>query len=270
MNLKTGGKLTGNSIMHFHRFLSSALTYAVRMNMIRDNPARRTQPPKVKTKEAAFLSEEEAANMINALTGEDIQFRTMLTLLLYGGMRKGELHGLKWTDLDFETGVLHIERELQYLQKNGLHVRPPKNESSIRWIKLSAGVLEVLRQYHTWQIEERLKVGDQWNDEDWIFTSWNGKPRHPDGLPKLLKAFLKKHGFRSNISLHSFRHSNASFLIAAGVDLRTVSKRLGHAQMSTTANIYSHQIRSADEAAAVALDLIIGGSSPQIVPQVSR
>jgi site-specific recombinase XerD len=126
----------------------------------------------------------------------------------------------------------------------------------MRAIKLPASLLDLFRQYHVWQTAERLKVGDQWRDEGWVFTQPNGQPCHPDSLPKKLKNFLARNGLPDTIHIHSLRHSNASFMIASGVDLRTVSKRLGHAQMSTTGNIYAHQIKSADEAAAEALDML--------------
>jgi integrase len=257
MNTRTKGRLSPATIIGHHRMLSSMFTYAVQMGLLADNPARRVRPPKNTAQEAAYLTEEQALTMLEALKQEPIQFRAMIETLLYVGMRKSELHGLRWKDLDVSTGVLKIERELQYIQKQGLLERPPKNRSSIRAVKLASGLLETLQTYKEWQTVKRLALGDYWPNDDWIFTTDEGKPRHPDTLPKQFKTFLEKCGLPKGIHLHTLRHSCASFLIGAGVDLRTVAKRLGHAQVSTTSNIYAHQIRSADEAAAKALDLIL-------------
>ncbi len=257
VNAKTGGKLSKSSIAHYHRMLSSMFSHAVRMGLMSENPTKRVRTPKVEQKEAAYLSEEQAATMLDALEHEPIQFRTMIEVLLYVGLRKSELHGLKWSDLNLSTNVLRIERELQYIQKQGLIEKPPKNSSSIRAVKLPSGLLATLTKYRVWQIEERLAVGDVWQDGDWMFTRYDGQPSHPDSLPKKFRSFLKKNDLPTEIHLHSLRHSCASFLIGAGVDIRTVAKRLGHAQVSTTGNIYAHQIRSADEAAAEALDLML-------------
>jgi len=257
MNARTGGKLSSSTVEHYHRLLSSMFSYAVEKDFMEKNPALKERPPKPEHEEAACLTEEQAAVLIEALENESIQFKTMISMLLYVGMRKSELHGLKWSDLNLDTGVLRIERTLQYLQRQGLHEKPPKNESSKRSIKLSDGILEVLRQYRVWQAGERLKVGELWQDGDWMFTQYDGKPRHPDSLPKQFKSFLKRSGLPDDIHLHTLRHSCASLMIASGVDLRTVSKRLGHAQLSTTGNIYAHAIQSADEAASVALDLAL-------------
>jgi len=192
---------------------------------------------------------------------EPLQFRVMVETLLYVGLRKSELHGLQWGDLDFNSGVLRIERELQYLQKQGLHVRPPKNASSIRAIKLPAALIATLRYYRAWQSRQAKLVADRWKENDWMFTDEFGSPRHPDSLPKQFKQFLSRAGFTpeeaATIHLHTLRHSCATFLIAARVDIRTVSNRLGHAQTNTTLNTYSHALRQADEAAAEALEFTL-------------
>lgn len=257
VNEKTGGRLSASTVAHYHRLLSSMFSYAVRMGVVAANPAARVKPPRSTQKEAACLTEEQAAALLEALEAEAPPFRAMVSMLLYTGLRKSELHGLQWVDLDAERGVLRVERELQYIQGQGLHVRPPKNKSSSRAVKLPLGLLDTLKQYRAWQTQERLKAGDAWHNEGWLFTQLDGRPKHPDSLPKQFKAFLRRCGLPQDVHLHTLRHSCASFLIAAGVDIRTVAKRLGHAQVSTTGNIYAHQIRSADEAAAEALDILL-------------
>jgi integrase len=107
-----------------------------------------------------------------------------------------------------------------------------------------------------WKTSERLKVGDKWVDNDRLFTQWNGKPMHPDSLTGWFKEFVKRTDLLK-VHIHSLRHTNATLLIAGGTDVRTVSRRLGHAQTTTTMNIYSHAIRAADEAAAETLENLL-------------
>ena len=102
----------------------------------------------------------------------------------------------------------------------------------------------------------KRQVGDRWEDCGRLFTTWDGHPMHPDTLPRWFDKFLKRHGL-PDINIHGLRHTCASLMIASHVDLRTVSRRLGHAQVSTTGNIYAHQIQSADEAAAGAIELAL-------------
>ena len=114
----------------------------------------------------------------------------------------------------------------------------------------------MLRQYRAAQLEARLSVGDQWEDNDFVFTTWNGKALRPDTLTKWFRKFIDRNGLPP-ITLHGLRHTNATLLIAAGINLRTVSGRLGHSRAATTANIYAHAIQSADAAAADAIDDVL-------------
>lgn len=105
--------------------------------------------------------------------------------------------------------------------------------------------------------EQRIKLGDQWQETDRLFTMWNGTPIHPDTLTSWFEDFIKHNPALPNVHVHSLRHSNATPMIAGGTNVRTVSRRLGHSQTSTTMNIYSHAIQSADEAAADTLGDIL-------------
>ena len=117
-------------------------------------------------------------------------------------------------------------------------------------------MIKQLRRYKVWQNQERLKVGADWVDKDRLFTQWNGEPMYPDTLTKWFKQFLERHNLR-HVTLHSLRHTNATIMIAEGTDIRTVSNRLGHAQTSTTLNIYTHALDSKDKQAAEKLDSIL-------------
>lgn len=250
------GELTGNYMLHLHRLLSSMLEKAVKWQIILYNPCKRVEAPKIKRKEAEYLDEVQAQQLIDCLQSEPLPYRTMITLLLYTGMRRGELCGLEWSDIDFDNCLIDISKTSLYISGKGTFDDTTKTESSKRVIKIPAEVIGLLKEHQKEQIKTRLKLGDQWQDSDKIFTQWNGKPIHPDTISGWFARFIKKNNLPP-VHLHSLRHTNATLLIASGADLRTVSKRLGHSNMTTTSNIYTHAIKSADERAAELLSDIL-------------
>ena len=131
-----------------------------------------------------------------------------------------------------------------------------KTETSKRVIKIPSAAMNLLKEHRLQQTKELFKLGDTWVKSNKVFTQQNGKPIHPDTLTGWFAKFIKKNNLPP-IHLHSLRHTNATLLIASGADLRTVSKRLGHSNMTTTSNIYTHAIQSADERAAELLGDIL-------------
>lgn len=158
--------------------------------------------------------------------------------------------------LDFEKGTLQVRQNATYLAGKGVVVDTPKTQASTRVIRPPSSCIPMLRQYRAVQIEMRLSVGDQWEDNDFIFTAWNGKVLRPDTLTKWFRKFIDRNELPP-ITLHGLRHTNATLLIAVGINLRTVSGRLGHSRAATTANIYAHAIQSADAAAAEAINDVL-------------
>lgn len=255
-NIIANGRLSPKTIVEHHRVISKLLSTAVKWNYINDNVAKRADPPKVPARDIEFLDENETKEMLKALNGESITYRTMILLLVYTGMRRGELFGLEWKDIDFKNGYLHIVRTSQYIGNKQLITKEPKTKSSKRTMKISNDMLNRLKIYQAWQSEQRLKIGSEWNDTDRLFTQWNGLPMYPDSLTKWFKLFLKRHNLRQ-VTLHSLRHTNATLMIAEGTDIRTVSGRLGHSNTSTTLNIYTHALKSKDTQAAEILNDIL-------------
>lgn len=255
------GSLSGKTLLHYHQFLSAMLETAVQWQYIPANPCARVKPPKAPQAETAYLDEMQAAQLIAALDGEPPQYRTAILLLLNTGLRRGELCGLEWADVDFTRGTLSIQRNLLYLPGKGLYTDTPKTKSSARTIRLPSPCIPLLEQHRAWQEEYRASLGDQWIESGRLFTSADGSPIHPDTLTSWFSGFIKRHNL-PKVTLHGLRHTNASLLIAAGTNIRTVSSRLGHSQTSTTTNIYAHAIQSADAAAAEALESILFSKTP--------
>ena len=206
--------------------------------------------PKMPKQEAAYLDEAEARQLLVLLHQEPIKYRAMITFDLLSGLRRGELLGLRWQDVDFENQTITIVNTLNYAPGAGVYVDTPKNTTSARPLKLSPTAFSMLLEYKRWQDDQRDACGDYWKDTvGRVFTGDDGAPVFPDSLTKWFAAFVKRSGL-PDVHIHSLRHTYASLMIADGTPLPVVSRRLGHAQVSTTANIYAHAIASADEKAA--------------------
>ena len=249
--------LSSSTIQYYHRLLSSILSTAVEWQVIPSNPCERVKAPKVDRTEPNYLDDEQALQLLELLEQEPLQYRVIFTLLLFTGLRRGELCGLEWSDIDFEHSVIHIRRESLYTPDKGIYVEDGKTGSAMRSMKMPPSAMELLQSYKSWQAEQRLKLGDRWEHHDRLFTTWNGKPIFPDTVTNRFRGFIEKTGF-VKVTPHQLRHTNASLMIANGTPITTVSKRLGHANAAVTGKIYAHAIRSADAAAAEALEDFLG------------
>lgn len=252
--------LAAKTVMNYHRLLSSILSTAVEWQVIPANPCDRVQPPKVPRKEARYLTEEQAAVVLACLRGEPLKWRAITTLFLFTGMRRGELCGLTWNDINFEHGVIDINKSDLYLPGKGVFEDETKNESSDRVIKIPRFVLDLLNEWRREQYAQMMDPNYNWTGprggDIKIFTNTMGHPINPDVVTQWFSKFIKRHHLPS-ACVHSLRHTNATLMIASGVNVRTISSRLGHAQTSTTTNIYAHAIRTADEIASDSLENVL-------------
>lgn len=256
---KSESGLADKTILHHHRLISAILEKAKRERIVPFNVAAEyATAPKVAHKEARYLTDDEARNFLSLLLNEeDIRKKTALVLLLFTGARRGELCGLSWPDIDKENQIVNIMRASQYQTHKGIVEVPTKNTFSIRAIKVPAFVIELLDQYRAWWNSQRLLYGEAWSgDVQRLFIQADGKPINPDTINYWLNKFLEQNGFK-HITPHSLRHTFATLQIAAGVDIRTLQARTGHAQASTLVNIYSHAIKSAQEAASDTLESVL-------------
>lgn len=262
-NKRTGGGLSAKTIVEHHRLISTILDQACKEQLIPFNPASRATLPKVSKKEVNYFQPEEVAAIREALEKEQIEveqaeedkpgskkniikWRTITELLIMTGARRGEILGLKWSAVDFEANRLHICNNILYSPDRGIYEDTPKTEQSNRYISVPAETMRLLRQYQMWQNAERLRHGEYYNYQGFVFSQDNGQPMHPDSVTDWLAKFGKKYNL-PHINPQAFRHTMASTLYFNGMDSVSISKRLGHAQVSTTANIYAHVMEAADQ-----------------------
>ena len=243
---KRGGKLSVKTILEHHRLISTVLEQAVKEGLVPFNVASRATLPKAEHKEVNYFQPEQVAAIRDALELEPMKWKMLVHLLLITGVRRGEVLGLKWDKVDFEGNRIYICNSILYSPDIGIYESTPKTERSRRYITLPAETMQLLRRYRAWQAEERLRLGEYYQNQDFVFSQDNGKPMHPDSVTDYLKKFSKRHGL-PHINAHAFRHTMASMLYFNGVDSVSISKRLGHAQVSTTANIYAHVMEEADQ-----------------------
>ncbi|WP_050740602.1 tyrosine-type recombinase/integrase [Acetobacterium bakii] len=250
-------KVTNDTVLHYHRLLNNIMNTAVRWGVIPFNPIEnRVELPKTERKEPKYMDDKEALEFLSLMEEEPIKYKLALNLLIFSGLRRGEIGGLKWSDIDFDGNIITIKRALKYIPGKKAFEGDTKTFKSMRSIKLPEFIFDLFKAYRLWQLTGRIQVGDRWNDTDYVFTRWNGEPMNLDTIGGYLKKFTDKHNLKA-VHLHSLRHTNASILIASGVDLKTVSSRLGHSNLSTTGNIYAHVIDTADAKASDALENIL-------------
>ncbi|MBP3855176.1 MAG: tyrosine-type recombinase/integrase [Ruminiclostridium sp.] len=251
-----GKRLASRTIQYYQVILSSMFSTAVEWEFLSENPCERAKPPRIIYKESRYLDEDGAAEVMDALGQEPYRYAIAIYIMLYTGLRRGEVCGLEWSDIDFGKRILSVNRNSLYIPEKGTFTDSLKTYSSSRVINLSDDLIDILNDYRTWQEEQAEMLGDKWKGGERIVTRLDGSPICPDTLSGWFYKFIRKNNL-SRISLHSLRHTHATLLIACGIPLKTVSVRLGHASASTTSNIYVHAIQSANAAAAEAINVAL-------------
>lgn len=246
LNKRNGNNLSAKTVLEHHRLISTVLEQAVKECLVPFNVASRAVLPKVEKKNVNYFQPEDIANIREAMEAEPLKWKTLIHLFLITGARRGELLGLKWDKVDFENNRIYICNNILYSPDIGVYEDTPKTETSKRYIALPEETMKLLKQYKREQAEEQLKMGIKHLRSGFVFCQYDGKPMHPDSVTDYLKKFSKRNNL-PHINPHAFRHTMASMLYYNGVDSVSISKRLGHAQVSTTANIYAHVVEQADK-----------------------
>jgi integrase len=251
-----GAGLAPRTVGHIHRLMHRAMGYAVKWEVIATNPVSAADPPRVERTETQILDGDQIKAVLGALRGHVLY--PIVVIGLTTGARRGELVALRWGDIDIDNGKITIERS--YEQTNqGLALKAPKTKAGRRVVTVPPSITAELKKHWRQQQEQRLALGlGKAAPEDLVFARPGGVPWPPDALTgdwartvRVLK--LPK------VTFHALRHTHASQLIAAGLDVLTVSRRIGHSNPTVTLGIYAHLFGNTDERAAAIVDEAMAG-----------
>lgn len=236
--------LSPKTVKNYISFVSSIFDYGVRTRIIAHNPCTHCTLPTISEPDRKMLSLDEADRFLDVLETSPLKYQAFFKLALYGGFRAGEILGLQWDDIDFRLNIVQIKRTAHYSKALGHYDTTPKTKSSNRILKLPEHVIDTLQKL---QVEQRNRYefgGVLWNEETRVFTTDTFVPMNSSTLSNWYRRIAEKNDLPL-VSLHSFRHLNASLLINSGTDIATVSSTLGHSQTTTTLNIYAHAFQKA-------------------------
>ena len=246
------------TIMKLKRTLATILADAKRQRLVEHNFASRDYiaPIQGYKKEVKILNDKEAKILANYLhTEPNPRWKIALLTVLFMGLRRGELAGLEWKDIDYENKTMTIARSVQDIIGFGLITKEPKTENSKRTISMPDKLIEYLKEYEAWWLNQKRYLGDRLGDTDRLFCTEDGT----DISPGLFRVWLQKTLAKTDlpkVTLHSLRHTNITLQLVAGVDMKTVSARAGHSKASTTSHFYSHFIKNSDIHASEILNKI--------------
>ncbi len=242
--------LSASTVRTIYTVLRSALDVAVRDGLLRSNPAAAVRRPAAERREAAYLSATDAQTLLAAL--RDDRLEALFRLLLATGLRRGEALALHWADVDLDGAGARVRWTLGRTSR-GLELGEPKTERSRRTVPLPRSTVETLRAHRTRQLSERLAAGPAWQDRGLVFSTEVGTPLEPRNVLRRFDALAAQAGLEG-VTLHTLRHSAASFLLAAGTHTKVVQEHLGHSSYAITADIYSHVAPTQAREAADRLD----------------
>jgi integrase len=251
---KRGHPLATRTVGHAHRVLHRSLERAVETEVISRNVAAVISPPKVESTEIEILDAAQIADTLRKLEGHPLHALAVTDLAT--GMRRGEVVALRLADVDLDGATVRVERALEET-KAGLRFKAPKSAHGRRTISLPSNAIPVLREHRRNMLEVRLALGFGKPDVDTLlFAQPDGSPMRPNQLSWLWRSACKSLKL-PRVSFHALRHTHASALIAAGLDVVAISRRLGHANPTVTLNIYGHLFKKDDSAAAKAIDAVM-------------
>ena len=250
------GTISPSTVKRYTTVLRSVLTLAFKMEYIDEDigVTRRLELPKVETAEVEVYTMDEVNDILTAAETEPIHIRVLVEMALFTGLRRGEIVGLKWEDIDFEKRCLSVKRSIYKLRDGKAKEKIPKTKSSIRTIAIPDRLCASLMEYRVHQEKHASFLGSAWQNLGYIFTEEDGYVMNPQTPTKQFSKFLKRHNIR-HLKFHGLRHTSATMLLANGCDIKTVSMRLGHSDIETT-NIYVHALESIDRRAAETFDKI--------------
>ncbi|MFG3212611.1 tyrosine-type recombinase/integrase [Streptomyces tendae] len=240
-----------------HRVLRTALTAAVREELITRNVASLVEPPRVKQREIRPWSLEETLAFLEAARKDPLYAAFVLAIVM--GLRRGELVGLRWSDVDLDNRVLHVRHQTQR-RRGELYDDDPKSRRS-RVVPMPALCLAPLRWHRLRQREAFERTGVVWSESGYVFATRNGRPVEPRNVYRSFTRVAGDAGLRV-VRLHDARHGTATLLTAAGVAPRVIMEILGHSQISITMDVYTHVVQDTQREAISHMDRLLKRRRP--------
>lgn len=253
---KNGQELGYHSMYNLYKVVNVMFNQAIRWEIMDKNPNLKANKPKREHKEKRFYDINQVKTLLDVLDNESIKYKTLILLALDSGARRSELCALRWSDINMETRMISITKSLKVVE-GIIDEKTTKTESSKREIMLSESTIKQLEDYREWQNAYKLVNKKRWKGtDDRIFTAIDGSYMFPGTCDHILRKIVKKYNL-DPICFHELRHTCASLLINSGIDPKTVSKRLGHADVSITMEIYTHSFEASKMACANKFDEIM-------------
>ena len=243
--LESGRSAT--TVRRLYRELHAALQMAVELRLISVNPAAAVRPPAKPQREMRVLSTQEARKLLDTASGTDLY--ALIYTALETGARSGELLALRWADVNLDTRELRVRRSVREFAGRGIVEMEPKSHRSRRAVALSNEGVRVLRQHRAAQREQRLRLGEIWNDNDLVFPSQIGTHRAPSNMRRAFRALVERTQL-DGVTFHTLRHTSASLMAMQGVPITSISAQLGHASPAITYSIYAHVLPGMQHEAA--------------------
>jgi integrase len=242
--------LAARTIGHAHRVLGKALGDAERDGAVGKNVCKIQKAPKVAETEMVIVRD--VVGLVSKLRGDRLSVPAMVAL--FTGMRLGEVLALRWNRVDLDGKVVQVREALESTTAHGVRFKSPKSKAGRRDITLPEILVETLREHRKAMLETRMKLGvGRLPDDALLFANFEGKPLQPSNVSSDWGDLAKRIG-EPGVTFHGLRHTHASQLIASGVDIVTISKRLGHAKPSVTLAVYAHMFHTDDSKAAAAIN----------------
>ena len=253
LNNRLAAGLSTKSVAYIHQVLRTALNLAVRWELVSRNVAMLVDKPRVERKSINPLTPDEARTFLGAIRGHRLEALFSVALAL--GLRQGEALGLRWHDIDFANGTLHVRNQLQRIEGR-LTLVSPKTAKSRRTLVMPSLIVDALKEHQKRQVAEMIWAGSKWTETDLVFANRSGAPTQARRVIEQFHELLEMAGMR-RMRFHDLRHSCATLLLVQGVSPRVVMEVLGHSEIALTMNAYSHVVPELQRDAAERMQAIL-------------
>lgn len=249
--------LSSTTIRNTRAVLHAALQFALRQELVARNVVDVVKPPKRKRPALRPPTPDEMDRLMEVAEREHDRLAALWTVAAYGGCRPGELRALQWPDVDWDTGIITIQRNVTKVPRQAAVTGAPKSDSGRRSFRIAPDAIAALRAHRAKQNEERLLLGPDYTDRGLIFCAATGAPYHERTVVRYFKRALARADLPGEIRFYDMRHGNATAMLLAGVSSKAAAERLGHSSTQLFNDTYAHMLAEIDADAAAKLQSVI-------------